>query len=123
MTEDELLRACAALGVYVAYIPYHLAGAYFHQEQLIIIDVRLSPTRLIETLAHEYIHAMFGHDGCQPHHVEARVDRAAACLLISPSEYILAERLYGANVHAIAEELGVTPVMVDAYRQALANSR
>lgn len=119
MTEEELLAACATLGVYVAYIPYHLAGAYFHQEQLIIIDARLPPARLIETLAHEYTHATLGHDGCQPHHIETKVDKYAAQLLISPAEYALAEHLYGTDTYAIADELGVTPETIQHYQHTL----
>ncbi|WP_414628641.1 ImmA/IrrE family metallo-endopeptidase [Trueperella sp.] len=69
-------------------------------------------------MAHEYVHATLGHDGPQEARIEARVDRRAARLLVSPADYVLAEHLYGCDVVAIAEELGV-PVWVVAYREGL----
>jgi hypothetical protein len=42
-----------------------------------------------------------------------------ASLLISPTEYMLTERLYGPCVPKLAVELGVTQQIVRAYQQTL----
>lgn len=120
MTEEDLITACARVGVHVVFVPFPLAGSYYHDQGLIVIDSRPPAASQRAALAHEYVHAILGHDGPQEAHIEARVDRRAACLLVSPAEYILAERLYGCDVGAIAEELGVPVWVVVAYREALA---
>lgn len=120
MSEEELILACAGLGVHVVFLPFPLAGSYFRDEGLIVIDSRPSAAAQRAALAHEYVHAILGHDGPQEPHIEARVDQHAARLLVSPAEYVMAERLYGCDVAAIAEELGVPVWVVVAYREALA---
>ncbi|WP_406714766.1 ImmA/IrrE family metallo-endopeptidase [Trueperella pyogenes] len=120
MSEEDLILACASMGVHVVFVPLDLAGAYVHELNLILIDSRLPPASQRATLAHEYIHALRGHVGPQEAHIEACVDRQAARLLVSPAEYMLAERLYGADVEMIGEELGVPVWVVIAYRGALA---
>lgn len=119
MTEEDLITACTRLGVHVVFVPFPLAGAYYRDEGLVVIDSRLPAAAQRAALAHEYIHATLGHDGLQEAHIEARVDRRAARLLVSPAEYVLAERLYGCDVAAIAEELGVPVWVVVAYREGL----
>lgn len=120
VTEEDLINACVRLGVHVVFLPFPLAGAYYHDAGLIVIDSRLPTASQRATLAHEYIHALRGHVGPQEAHIEACVDRQAARLLVSPAEYMLAERLYGADVEMIGEELGVPVWVVIAYREALA---
>lgn len=105
--------------MHVVFVPFPLAGAYYRDEGLIVIDSRPSAAVQRAVLAHEYVHATLGHDGPQEAHIEARVDRQAARLLVSPAEYILAERLYGADVEMIGEELGVPVWVVVAYREGL----
>ncbi|MGV4329194.1 ImmA/IrrE family metallo-endopeptidase [Trueperella pyogenes] len=119
MTEEDLITACARVGVHVVFVPFPLAGAYYHDTGLIVIDSRLSETSQRATLAHEYVHALHGHDGPQEPHIERCVDRQAARLLISPAEYALAEYIHGTNTAGIAEDLGVPAWVVEAYRQAL----
>ena len=120
MSEEELILACQAMGVHVVFVPFPLAGSYYLGEGLIVIDSRLPVGAQRAMLAHEYVHAILGHDGPQEARIEARVDRQAARLLVSPAEYMLAERLYGCDVAAIGEELGVPVWVVGAYREALA---
>lgn len=120
MSEEELILACQKVGVHVVFVPFPLAGSYYHDQGLIVIDSRPPAASQRAALAHEYVHATLGHDGPQEAHIEARVDRRAARLLVSPAEYVLAERLYGCDVEAIAEELGVPVWVVVAYREALA---
>ncbi|MEW6894499.1 ImmA/IrrE family metallo-endopeptidase [Trueperella pyogenes] len=119
MKEFDLIRACARLGVHVAFLPLEDAGLYIHSRRLIVVDSRLPEALQRATLAHEYVHALRGHDGPQSASVERCVDRQAARLLISPAEYALAERLHEGNPVGIAEDLGVPVWVVEAYRQAL----
>lgn len=119
VTEEDLITACTRLGVHVVFVPFPLAGAYYHDTGLIVIDSRLPEPSQRATLAHEYVHALRGHDGPQESHIERLVDRQAARLLISPAEYALAEYMHGTNVAAIADELHLPTWTVDAYRQWL----
>lgn len=116
MNENELLTACHRLGVHVAYVPYPLAGAYFHAERLIILDARLSPAEQLATLAHEYVHALCGHSCTQSSIVEHLTDRRAAHLLINPQQYASAESLHEGNLASIADELGLPLWIVRAYQ-------
>lgn len=119
MTELELVVALEDAGIHVVFLPYPLPGAYWHRERLIVVDARLSPTWQRCTLAHEAVHAWFGHDGpCEPAR-EAWVDEQAAGLLVNATEYRLAEKLHGPDVHAIADELNVTDWIIEAFQRTL----
>ncbi|WP_461004681.1 ImmA/IrrE family metallo-endopeptidase [Trueperella pyogenes] len=118
MTEEDLITACTSIGVHVVFMPFPLAGAYYHDTGLIVIDSRLPETSQLATLAHEYVHALHGHDGPQSASMERYVDREAARLLISPAEYALAERLVGCHPWALADELGVPVACVEAWQRA-----
>ncbi|MEW6875095.1 ImmA/IrrE family metallo-endopeptidase [Trueperella pyogenes] len=119
MTEEDLITACTSIGVHVVFMPFPLAGAYYHDTGLIVIDSRLPETSQLATLAYEYVHALRGHDGPQSASMERYVDPEAARLLISPAEYALAEYAHEGSTVGIAEELGVPVWVVEAYRQAL----
>lgn len=119
MTEEDLISACEALGVHVLFTPLGVEGLYIDELGLILVDSRRPVSSQRATLAHEYVHATLGHDGPQEAHIEARVDRQAARLLVSPTEYVMAERLYGANVAAIADELNLPTWIVAAYQEDL----
>lgn len=107
--------------MHVVFVPFPLAGAYVHSLKLIIVDSSQPPAEQQFTLAHEYVHARYGHDGHQSPHVEQRVDREAARLLISPADYALAERLVGCHPVALAEVLHVPAECVKAYQAGLEN--
>ena len=119
MTEEDLINACAKIGVHVAFLPLEDAGLYIHSRRLIVVESRLPETLQRATLAHEYVHALRGHVGPQSASVERLVDREAARLLISPAEYALAEYMHEGNTVGIAEELGVPVWVVEAYRERL----
>lgn len=107
------------MSVETRMLPGTVRGLYVFQSRLVIIHSNLSDVQRRCTLAHELTHVRRGDNGHQPSHVEARVNRQAAQLLISPAEYALAEQVYGPSVLLIAKELGVTPTTVNAYRQTL----
>lgn len=119
MTLDQLLTQCHQRRIHVAFLPFHIRGAYYLHQRLIIIDSRLPEQEQLATLAHEYIHACYWHDGHQSPEIEAAVNRRAAKLLVSPVEYVLAENVYGGNVFLIAEELGLPEWVVKAYQEGL----
>lgn len=121
MTDERLtwLEGIAhTAGVQVHYAPLQpgLNGCYIHRERIIKISSNLSAARTVATLAHELMHALHNHEGPQPDSVEARVDRMAARLLVSPSEYAEAERLYGPHAGAIAKELDLPLWVVRAWQ-------
>ena len=53
------------------------------------------------------------------YHVRMSKKQIDASLLISPTEYMLAERMYGPYAPKLAVELGVTQQIVRAYQQTL----
>lgn len=119
MDLDQLLTQCRKRRLHVSFLPFPIPGAYYLPERLIIIDSRLSEQEQLATLAHEYIHACFWHDGHQSPEIEAAVNRRAAQLLVSPIEYVLAEKVYGGNVFLIAEELNLPAWVIRAYQETL----
>ena len=119
MSEEDLILACQAIGVHVVFFPIHLAGGYVHEIKLIVVDSRLTPDEQRFTLAHEYVHALNGHDGPQPTSVERWVDCEASKLLINPDGYACAERVVGSHPVALAEELHVPVDCVEAYQEHL----
>jgi len=81
-----------------------------------------TPRRAKSILAHEWGHAILGHDGPQPDHEEARADMVAAGILIDPAAYARAERLHGTDAVAIALELDVSTRLALAYQGNLARA-
>lgn len=107
-----------AAGVTVEYTPTSsLDGFYEHAQRRITINSRLSTVQTVGVLAHELIHALHAHDGPQTEAIEARVDKLAARLLISPAEYAQAERLCGPHAGAIARELELPRWVVQAWQE------
>lgn len=75
----------------------------------------------MEALAHEYVHAQYGHDGPQSASVERLVDRRVSRLLIDEDEYRRAELLHHGRVGAIASELDVSVRLVKRFQEELRN--
>ncbi|WP_406709326.1 hypothetical protein QEV61_04540 [Trueperella pyogenes] len=123
MTISELIELIEGHGIAVSWGKIPTLAAYHHRTRTIWIDPALAsmPRAGVSTLAHEYIHALHGHDGAQPASVETRVDREAAQLLVVPEAYARAEQMHDGNAAAIAEELGVTTWIIEAYRETLTN--
>lgn len=92
-------------------------GAYDADTDTIFVSDRLSDVQRRCVLAHEISHARHRDRGCvapgSP--VERRADREAACLLVNPGEYAMAERVCD-NVWWLARELDVMPWIINAYR-------
>lgn len=98
---------------------WHRGGpkaAWLPHQRAVSIQVGLDDITALCSLAHELGHAHYGDPpGCDPR-LEARADRFAARLLISPVEYAAAERAYGPHPAHIARELGVTTHLVQVWR-------
>ena len=121
MSEDDLLAEMEGMGLDVEWRPLcgGTRGLYIQSRRLIVICTGMTMPQRRCTLAHELVHARREDAGPQPAYVERRVDVQASKILISPIEYMLAERLYGPCVPKIAVELGVTQQIVRAYQQTL----
>lgn len=122
MTLDELISVVEATGFTVAWGAFRQSnGGYHSPTRTIWLDQTLdhTPRRAVSVLAHEFAHALEGHDGIQPRAIERRCDEIAARILIDPEAYAEAERLHGYNKAAIAEELGVASFIVSAYRRCM----
>ncbi|MHD0036265.1 ImmA/IrrE family metallo-endopeptidase [Corynebacterium diphtheriae] len=61
-------------------------------------------------------HAWHGDDIHGDPRLERRADQFAAQILITPTEYRLAENLHEAHASGIAYELGVTPHLVEVWQ-------
>lgn len=125
MTFEELVARAESAGNTVSWADLDRPGYWQASTATIWLDHSLHsrPRNAISVLAHELAHSLLGHEGPQPEHVEARCDVIAAGILISPTEYKLAEALHEGNPHSIAVELGVTTRIVRAYQSVLAFGR
>lgn len=120
-TLESLLADCdrQSITVITAPLPGTRQGAYCRATRTIVLR-RGMPDRLaVPTLMHEMCHAERGDDGPQPAAVEARINRAVACRLVTVAEYAAAEALAGPGVGALAVELDVPVWVVEAFRRTL----
>lgn len=88
----------------------------------IVVNSRLHGDFQREVLAYELGHAHYGHDLRNRHDSlrdEARTDAYAARLLISPTDYVRAEKLHEGCVQSIATELGVSTKLVKLWRDSV----
>lgn len=112
--------------VYELALPADLEGGYdAANNRILIIDRRITYTRKRCALVHELVHWQHGDDtsnGCRGGKLEQRCRRETAMLLINPSEYALAERIYGGNPYQMAAELNVTVQVIEDYKNWLHDS-
>lgn len=110
-TDPKLEQLAAQLGATIVTHDGGEKGRYYGHG---IISLRrgLGPKNYRCTLAHELAHHSLGHDPAATGWVHDRQERQAnewaARRLISPTEYQLAEQLYGPHPAHLAAELGVT---------------
>ena len=108
------------LGVKLIYtndLPPQRLGCYLDDERTILIRATLHGSLEMETLAHEYVHAVY-RDRTKHPAVEWRAWREAARLLVDDDAYAAAERI-SHDAGYIARELGVTIRIIEAYRKAI----
>ena len=120
-----LATACQeadTLGTFVRWVPLpgDLRGLWHAPSRTIYLREGMAERSAVCTLLHEIEHVRRGDDGPQPASVEARIDRAVACRVITAAEYVAAERVSGGRGSgAVAAELGLPRWVVRAYRETL----
>ena len=118
LTLPDLHEIAAQLGITITEHHGGLPGWYCHTDSTISIRNDLSIAMAKSVLAHELAHAYYGDEpGHDDERLERRADQWAAHLLISPTEYELAESIYGPYPGAIASELEVTLHLVQVWAQ------
>lgn len=115
-----LYRVAPGLTVASSLFDDDTNGMYDREGDTILIDRRMTYTRKRCTLVHELVHRMYGDDD---HTREHRCRMMTARELINPVEYALAERMYEGDKWLMADELNVTPEIIDDYREWLHDNR
>lgn len=118
---DALAQQCADQGIIVSWarLPAGRRGLYVLSTRTIYLRHDMPDRLAVPTLMHEMCHAERGDDGPQPAAVEARINRAVACRLVTVAEYAAAEALAGPGVGALAVELDVPVWVVETFRRTL----
>ncbi|MCK7641446.1 ImmA/IrrE family metallo-endopeptidase [Corynebacterium sp. P6145] len=120
ITFPDLQVLASDLGIHVVEHRGGAKGWYSDSARAISLRAGLTPQQQLSTLAHEMGDARYRDtpsDGYYSARQERCADQYAAKLLVTPAEYALAETMYGPNVRAIAAELGVTPHVVETWRE------
>lgn len=118
---DALIEVAEARGISVRWHRGGPKAAWLPQQRAVTVQLGMDDPETLCALAHELGHAHYGDPtGHQPRY-EARADRFAARLLISPVEYALAERTYGTHPARLAAELGVTIHLINVWRMIQGN--
>lgn len=115
---DLLYAHCADLGLEVEWadLGERRRGHYLDDSRTIVLNRRMTRHQATAALAHEVGHAVFG-DRCSTPAAERRASEYGACLIINVKAYQAAERLVGHHAGALADELGVTPHLIEAWRR------
>jgi hypothetical protein len=115
---DDLLQHCAELGIDVRWqdLGETRRGEYHRLDNTIVLSPRLTGRQVVACLAHELGHERFGHTCSSPAN-ERRAWEYAAALVITPTEYAVAEARVGPDPAGLAIELAVTPRLVEAWRR------
>lgn len=115
---EALLARAVGLGHRVEFTPLHVHSGLLMPNKLILINSQRSEGTQRITLAHELGHVYYGHDWLLTPHSKPRDERQAdiyaSKLLISASEYAVAEVMYD-NQASIAAELEVPLNMLELW--------
>lgn len=122
MGYGDMRRYADSLGVTVCSdnLPGDRQGLYSATANTIVIDRGISYTAKRCTLVHELVHWHRGDRVCDSAigaRIEHRTRRETALLLVRPSDYALAERVYDADVFRMAAELNVTWQVVEDFQK------
>jgi len=125
MTYGQMRAAVSentSLRVNSAEIPGDACGLYDESLQAIVIDIRMTYVSKKCALVHELFHWMHADDCCAGSiggRAERRAREETAMFLISPDEYVIAEREYDGEIYLMACELDVTVDVLEDYRRLL----
>lgn len=115
----HLLGEARRLGVsvHIAHITDDpsLRGYFLPDTRMVVLRMGMTRAQTRSVLAHELGHAFHGHH-CDSATAERQADGWAAAFLIDPERYAELEQL-SADRHFLADELDVTPDIIDAYRE------
>lgn len=116
---ESLINHAADLGHIIEFRPLPRHSGLLMPGRVILINSQRSAMTQKVALAHELGHVHHGHDWRQQHtreRDEAQADQYAAELLISPSEYALAEAIYE-TPGAIAQSLEVPQYLLNIWQR------
>lgn len=125
MTYGQMRRAVSAhtpVRVVSDTLPDSLTGVYDESLQAIVIDIRMTYVSKKCALVHELFHWMHADDCCAGStggRAERRARKETAMFLISPDDYVIAEREYDGEIYLMACELDVTVSVLEDYRRLL----
>ncbi|WP_313280967.1 ImmA/IrrE family metallo-endopeptidase [Timonella senegalensis] len=122
---EQILSFARREGYRVEFLPLGAFAGLLMPGRLILIDSQIPEWRQREAVAHELGHAWHGHDRGIAHEdpdLERQADLYAARLLISPTEYALAEAICE-HPGAIAKELMVSAELVTLWQEWLHRQR
>lgn len=102
-------------------MPFGLWGAYHDASGMILLQRGIAPLQRRSTLAHELGHAFYRHEGTTPRQ-EHDASQWAARVLIKRADFMAATAVFDSPI-AVAHELHVLPVDVEAYAAFLRHQR
>lgn len=117
MSEVERFTLQYCSGIVDDELPAGIEGYYEPTDETIHLSNRLNAIQRECVMAHEASHAYHG-DALPSKAREARADEEAARLLINVDQYAALERVND-NIWWLAQELGVMPWVVVAFRKYL----
>ncbi|BDB58937.1 MULTISPECIES: ImmA/IrrE family metallo-endopeptidase [Rhodococcus] len=122
MRDLEQMAAAAGILILEGELPGGERGRWYPSKRVIVLQSGMSATRTRCALCHELGHAFLGHDMSTLDPVtharqERQADEFAAEKLITAERYARAETLHGAYLPSIANELGVTLAIAEAWRE------
>lgn len=103
-------------------IPDTTCGLYCDRLRTIWLADWLNDRQRLCALCHEIVHAKYHDLGCGTRFgvkCERRARRETALMLISPSEFAMAERMWDGDTWHMAAELNVTTQVLEDYRRLL----
>ncbi len=104
-----------------------ISGGYNDRTRTIVLHTKLTQYQQLSTLAHELSHARWGDTvpivQADYDRMERRADAEAARMLISCDDYARAEAEVGPHPGALADYLGVSLWVVEAWRREAAHGR
>lgn len=128
MTTDErdiphLIEVALDLGLTVVERRGHHRGGYHDGIKQIRLNPGMSQRVTRSFLAHEIAHAIFRDVPAAHGPVKAKQERRAwewaACYLITPQDFAIAEEQRCGHAPAMAYDLGVTVELIEAFRRIL----
>lgn len=124
LTTDNLYTLAEQHNIHISWrtnLPHK--GIWIPNLHTIVLNNHIHGPDLRCTLAHELAHGLHNHPAGHHPHNERQADETAATWLITPTEYALAEKIYGPHIADIAQELDVTMHMVKTWRKMAARKR